>query len=261
MARDTDNEDSGYSAGEDELWQACLAALEPYKAVYGEDFVAEVRDILRRNYCAKRIARWLGRQPHSSVADYVRRVVENYRQEKGLYWLLFIEGDLEAWQKLSVRLANIACKFLCCRGLLYFIAAEVALDYSQSAIEVILRGRFPFDTTFDAWTTVILQNLIRKGARSSRVNGDAVPLDDVGDEWIPDLTVRDLDYEMRIEQVRWAISQLRPDYAEFINLHYMDGLSYEEIVTRLGCEVTVLYDRNKNAKKQLRQILGSNGII
>lgn len=264
MTRDTNDENSGYDADEDEIWRRCLAALDRFKIVYGEDFVAEVRPVLWRNHQRRRIARRLRAQPMLGPDGYVAMIVENYRSKESRYCVLVLERNEMAWDDFTSRLSAYAFKLLRSYGLAAFVAIEFIPDYVQSAVVRILETPFPYDVAFDAWATVILQNLIRKGARGSvnrHLNGSATAFEDYFDESALDPEALDLDHEMRMKKVREAIAQLRPGYAEFINRRYFDGLSYEVIAAELDCSIAILYDRNKNAKRQLRQILEANGII
>jgi RNA polymerase sigma-70 factor (ECF subfamily) len=61
--------------------------------------------------------------------------------------------------------------------------------------------------------------------------------------------------EEQLEQLMWALSQVKPDERELLQLTYWERLSYREVGAVLGCTEKAAGIRISRARQHLRQLL------
>jgi RNA polymerase sigma-70 factor (ECF subfamily) len=61
--------------------------------------------------------------------------------------------------------------------------------------------------------------------------------------------------EEHLEQLMWALSQVKPDERELLQLTYWERLSYREVGAVLGCTEKAAGIRISRARQHLRQLL------
>jgi RNA polymerase sigma factor (sigma-70 family) len=150
-------------------------------------------------------------------------------------------------------------------------AADDAHDFAQQACEIVYREPFPYDVSFDAWTTLILHNCIRQRDSRSRdlIDRDrrviSLDLPDPRVEW-NDFSLYDVLSDVsgltpfeRLEVQEWllqAIGRLRSRVQQQVIINtYFDELSDEDIAQRLGKSKNNVQLLRHRALKRLKQIL------
>jgi RNA polymerase sigma-70 factor (ECF subfamily) len=107
---------------------------------------------------------------------------------------------------------------------------------------------------FDVWITHIAKNMCLDFLRRKKLNKIAlkqIAADDVKDE-----SDCDRDKYSRLES---ALSQLTEEYRLPLMLYYFDGQSTQKIAESLELTVATAQTRLSRARKQLRQLLGTEG--
>jgi RNA polymerase sigma-70 factor (ECF subfamily) len=61
-----------------------------------------------------------------------------------------------------------------------------------------------------------------------------------------------------IERVRRALEKLSPEDRELLKLRHVDGFTYKQIATALGCSVSTAHARVLRAHEHLRKLLGDD---
>lgn len=146
----------------------------------GEDDGARVAAILCRNFAGGRAARIMQRMSAAELAlaptgpgadpdearrlAYRRRVVQTYAAERER--LLALEaGEDAAWAALERQLERSALRILTQHGVRGAYAADRAAELAQQACVLIFRATYPCDVAFDAWSHIVLRNVVH-AARS-----------------------------------------------------------------------------------------------
>ena len=104
---------------------------------------------------------------------------------------------------------------------------------------------------FRAWLFRIARNRVYRTLRKRRIDVDTTDPDDVS-------TASDNapgSSEIDVEQVHRALDRLAPAHREVLVLRFLDGLSYEEIASVVGCPLGTVRSRIHNAKRTLRRTL------
>lgn len=157
-------------------------------------------------------------------------------------------------------------------GALYRFAVQKMKDAHQAedlVQEVCLKAYRAFDrfergTDYKAWLFRILSNTILDLQRKASRKPAEVNLD-MGSSRFP-LTIeaehtRLLDPEQQLlalslaHEVRAAIDDLPPEWQAVVLLSFVEGFSYKEIATLLGCPIGTVMSRLYRARQFLRQRL------
>lgn len=141
---------------------------------------------------------------------------------------------------------------------LHFSGEEaMAKDISQQVFLKLFTsiGQFRFDSEFSTWLYRVVANACVDEQRKRR---RFVPLAE-GKE-MPEMSVKSSQEESFIRRqlavsVRSAIAELSPKLRLPILLKYVEGLSYEEIASALGCSVGTVSSRLNRGHKALAQKL------
>ena len=131
-------------------------------------------------------------------------------------------------------------------------AEEVVQDTFLRAYRAL--GRYEERERFGAWMLRILVNRARTvsamGRRREKLFAEQV------DETLPEATEAHPSERAAVrEEVSRALAQLGPDQREAFLLHYVEGLSYEEMAAITGSGISALKMRVKRSCERLREIL------
>ncbi len=131
-------------------------------------------------------------------------------------------------------------------------AEEVVQDTFLRAYRAL--GRYEERERFGAWMLRILVNRARTvsamGRRREKLFAEQV------DETLPEATEAHPSERAALrEEVSRALAQLGPDQREAFLLHYVEGLSYEEMAAITGSGISALKMRVKRSCERLREIL------
>ena len=131
-------------------------------------------------------------------------------------------------------------------------AEEVVQDTFVRAYRAL--GRYEERERFGAWLLRILVNRARTVSAIGRRREKMFP--DQVDESLPEASeAHPADRAALREEMARALSQLGPDQREAFLLHYVEGLSYEEMAAVTGSGVSALKMRVKRSCERLREIL------
>lgn len=127
------------------------------------EHVERVCSILRANLCSGRWRRAstedcqvLDELTDDCLHDYCARIAENYWSE-----IARQTAQRDPWQELYDQLEQHARSILYQRmGFAFAAACQQACDYAQEACQLILKGSYPYDVPYSAWTGRILINCI-----------------------------------------------------------------------------------------------------
>ena len=131
-------------------------------------------------------------------------------------------------------------------------AEEVVQDTFVRAYRAL--GRYEERERFGAWLLRILVNRARTVSAMGRRRERLFP--DRADDTLPEAAEAHPSERAALrEEVARALAQLGPDQREAFLLHYVEGLSYEEMAAVTGSGVSALKMRVKRACDRLREIL------
>lgn len=231
----------------------------------GPAVTAEILQVLSANLAGGRIAFYLANRPSGSPDDYVRRVCECYLRLHPYLRQLQVEKSAPAWDALLAKMQRWGYSFLLKKG---FDRSEatyrLAYDYSADAAAALVHARFPYDTEFDPWAVVLLQNTCRKRMRAAvRQNGGAPAEVSAGDAWMesfPDPRADDYirSFDLR-QEIRQAFETLSVDERQVLRLYYFDELKPADIAARLGRPSSYVYAIKFRALARLKEVLAQNG--
>ena len=131
-------------------------------------------------------------------------------------------------------------------------AEEVVQDTFLRAYRAL--GRYEERERFGAWLLRILVNRARTVSAIGRRREKMFP--DQTDESLPEASeAHPADRAALREEMARALAQLGTDQREAFLLHYVEGLSYEEMAAITGSGVSALKMRVKRSCERLREIL------
>ena len=131
-------------------------------------------------------------------------------------------------------------------------AEEVVQDTFLRAYRAL--GRYEERERFGAWLLRILVNRARTVSAMGRRREKMFP--DHVNETLPEVTqAHPAERAALREEMGRALAQLGPDQREAFLLHYVEGLSYEEMAAVTGSGISALKMRVKRSCERLREIL------
>jgi len=238
--------------------------LESLKQEKGEEIVRMVKPILLTNLDRGRIQLFVDSQV-SRVREYAWQVARNYPELNPYLHQLQSEKVSNVWEPLFERMRTWAYNFLVRKG---FKADETTQDIAnECATEAavnILGAYFPYDTEFDPWAHVIVQNacrkFIRKGMKKSAIPEESIV--DIDDEMVslvdPPIENRG-GAEEPVTDLKEALSYLSNSRRQVLELIYFEGLSPEEAARKMKKSIGAIYSLQFNALVDLRKILSKIG--
>jgi RNA polymerase sigma factor (sigma-70 family) len=239
--------------------------LKNLEAQVDQALAPEIYQVLRTNLERNRIAYFLHNCPGSTLDEYVQRVVEIYRRLHPYLYELQEEKSEAAWVALLARMERWAYSYLIKKGFEYSDATrQLAQDYCADASIKLVHARFPYDTEFDPWVVVLLQNICRKGMRTAvRHDGGLHAQTSMDEEWVENLPDPDGDGSNSIFDFRQDLFQafktLEPDERQVLQLYYFQGFKPAEIAARLGKGPSFVYSIKFLALAKLKKVLAQNG--
>jgi RNA polymerase sigma factor (sigma-70 family) len=220
----------------------------------------QIRPILFTNLDRGRIRRFTDGRT-DLIPVYVWHVAERFSELNGYLHLLQSERSIEVWGPLFERMQTWAYNFFLRKN---FAAnketQEIAVECATDAAISLLSAHFPYDTDFDAWAHIIVQNscrkFIHKALKKSAVpDGNKVDLQDDlvnPDDPLPDIQVLQKESGAELEN---ALAQLSDERRSVIKLIFFDELEPEEVARKLGKSVGAVYSLQFHGLRDLRKIL------
>lgn len=133
-----------------------------------------------------------------------------------------------------------------------------ANDLLQDTLERAARQGIPADIRNPrAWLSTIMHNMFIDRCRSAQRAPVHEPLDESHGDVVTsiDATEEPVWSQVTIEDVRAALDQLDPTFANVYRMHAFEHRSYEQIATVLKIERVTVGTRLNRARKMLRQVL------
>jgi RNA polymerase sigma factor (sigma-70 family) len=118
------------------------------------------------------------------------------------------------------------------------------------------RGR-PFRSWLYRIATNAANHWARRQKRDRRRTGEAAPHDAIS----PEDTRRRLSVDGELEQAQRALLSLPPRQQAVIALHYLEGLSVEDVAQAVGCRVGTVKSRLSRARAALREMLLTGEVV
>lgn len=247
---------------EQALTAALQQAIQQVAAQHGKSLAQAITPIILANMDRGRVHNFLDSRENGQPEEYVWRVLAYY--QKWQPYLTKIQEDRlpDLWQPLYEKLKRWAYNYLFRKN---FHAAtdrkaQMAADCATIAATKLLNARFPYDTDFDPWAYVLVQNVTLKHLYQEYKDA-AANLQQVDDweEWetvLPGLTTqghRDI-IELR-QSLLTTIDQLASDARkQIVVLHYFDGLSFQQIAQIMGRSDSATHKLHFDALQNLRKI-------
>ena len=224
-------------------------------------FIKHVRSILLTNLDRNRPQRFIEGDIRA-VRDYVQRVIDGYQKYEYFIHRLLNEQAVEEWAPLAEKIERWAFWFLVHSGYqadLY--TQEIAKECTNEAAIQILHAYFPYDTDFNPWARIIVNNTCRKYFR------DKAKKSEVQEHQLVDIeTVEHLleapaydDRRHQYEDILEAVNSLSDLRRAVIMMTYFDEMSASEIAEKLGKNVSSIYSLRFYAIEELKKILDRNG--
>lgn len=163
-----------------------------------------------------------------------------------------LDGDVEAFSTLVERYYDHYVRFA-----VHLVgnredAEEVVQDTFLRAYRAL--GRYEERERFGAWLLRILVNRARTVSAMGRRREKLFP--DQIDETLPEAAeAHPAERAALREEMGRALDRLGPDQREAFLLHYVEGLSYEEMAAVTGSGVSALKMRVKRSCERLREFL------
>lgn len=254
--------ESGTNVDLETLHHQLEQALERLAEIRGDELARRIKPILLANLDRGRIHRFLDGKPERTQS-YVWQVADGFSTLHVYLHQLQHERDPEAWQPLYERMQTWAYNFFLRKN---FAAddhtREIAIECATEAAIHLLNSHFPYDTDFDPWAHILVQNTCRKFIQTS-LKKSVVPQekqvdleDDLADLNDPPLEAQMLMTELGAE-LESALAQLSEARRSVVRMLYFDGMDLEEIAEKLGKSTGAVYSLHFNALGDLRKILSA----
>jgi RNA polymerase sigma factor (sigma-70 family) len=246
----------------DDIHRHLEEALRALAGARGDELARQIKPILLANLDRGRVHKFTEGEANR-IRAYVWRVADGFSSLQARLRQLQIKRDPEAWAPLYERMQTWAYNFLVRKN---FAAGdhtrEIAIECAHEAAISLVNSHFPYDTGFDPWAHILVQNACRKfihrslkksvvpEARQVELEDDLVDPHDLLLE--PQMLRRELD-----EELESALAQLPEARRNVIQMIYFDELEPQEIAQKLGKSVGAVYSLQFNALRDLRKILST----
>jgi RNA polymerase sigma factor (sigma-70 family) len=239
-------------------------ALNTLAETEGDGLARQLQPILLANLDRGRVHSFLEGNP-GRIPDYVRRVAEAYTSLNPYLHKLQTERSAEAWGPLFERMQTWAYNFFLRKNFARDNRTrEIAVECATEAAVSLLNAHFPYDTEFEPWAHILVQNTCRKyiqhAFRKSEVPQDKkVDLDDSDNLASPNEELLEMDALQREagHEIMEAMKQLSEARRQVIQAIYFDEMEPEETARRMGRSVGAIYSLQFQALKDLRKILST----
>ncbi len=244
------------------LLPALEAALQRLAQHQSDELAHQLRPILLTNLDRGRIQTFTAGRS-DQIPAYLESVASNFTTLHTLIHQLQIERSPEAWTPLYERMQTWAYNFFLRKN---FTAGdhtlELAAECAAEAAAALLTAYFPYDTDFDPWAHILVQNSCRKYIQKS-LQKSVVPEDkkiELNDDLIdppeplPEWQTLQKELGTQLDE---AISQLPELRRAVIQMLYFDELEPAEIAQKLGKSLGAVYSLHFNALADLRKILST----
>ena len=238
-------------------------ALKAFAESKGEILARQIKPILLTNLDRGRVENFIQGDP-GRIREYVHCVADGFSALHPYLHELQKEQSHTAWEPLYKRMLTWAYNYLLRKG---FAGDQNTLDLATGcaadAAIILLDAHFPYDTEFDPWAHIIVQNACRKFMYRNQKKS-MVPEDkkvELEDELIdPDTPLPEISalQQQSGEELSKAMDQLTEARRAVVHAIYFDDLSPEQIARRLDKTIGAVYTLHFHALEDLRKILSAN---
>jgi RNA polymerase sigma factor (sigma-70 family) len=256
------NQRTGTSLESDNFRQALEQALHSLAEIHEAGFIRQLKLILLKNLDRGRLQSFTeGRLDH--VSAYVGRVANSFSTLQPYLTKLQSERDPETWAPLFERMQTWAYNFLLRKG---FAAEErtreLAAERATEAAVTILNAHFPYDTDFDPWAHILVQNTCRKFIHRELKKSE-VPAEQMVE--LHENLVNPTDFLLELQtlqkeagsEIVKALGQLSEARRSVIQSIYFEEMAPEEVAQQMGKSVGAIYSLQFHALQDLRKILST----
>lgn len=253
------DEDSSHS----DLTARLEQALEQ-RTLKNSQLVQKIRSLLYRSVEYGRATRVLGEDPDSTACrEYVNQVITNYQachevvarleRREPREWIITIK-KINRWANGYMKQRHIHGP----------LRKECVEECVPNAVLAFFTGTYYYDTEFDAWLCVLVQNVCRKYIKEQRhpnhtAETDAVSYDKfefllealADNNALDSQRFREL-RSLLLEAVEKLSSKARQ---QLIILHYFEGFSFQEIAQKMERSLNAVYKLHFDALNELRDNL------
>ncbi len=228
------------------------------------DLRQKIRVILHQSVEYGRVRRVIGDSPDDDVClEYVRQVIDRYEKHHSSVAYLQ-KGDPDTWQQWIRKIQGWANGFMKKHHIHGPLRKRSVEMCTTNSVLAFLSGTYHFDTVFEAWFCVLVQNVCRKYIKEelhpNRVNLDqALPIDkfDFQSDLLKD---KDASQSQRLRELRIdlleSIDNLSSENRkQLILLHYFHGFSLKEIARKMNKSLNAIYKLHFDALADLRNNL------
>ena len=245
---------------EEDTRLAIEAAIKTLAESKGEELIRQIRPILYTNLDRGRVTYFTNGNT-ALIPAYLSLVLENYTVLHEYIHRLQIERNTEAWEPLFQRMQTWAYNFFLRKNFSTdHTTEEAAIECATEAAITLLHAHFPYDTEFDPWAHMIVQNTCRK-FMTRALKKSVVPPEnkvDLNENQVdPDEVLLESQALRResIAGLESMLSQLSEARRRVIEYIYFQDMAPEEVARILNKSVGAIYSLQFQALRDLRKIL------
>ncbi len=244
------------------IQQKIEEALDELAESRGKELSRQIRPILFTNLDRGRV-KYSTNGDADLISSYVWRVANEFSAQFEYIRQIQSKRSTEVWEPLFERMQIWAYNFFLRKN---FAAdpntQEIAAECATDAALTLLNAHFPYDTDFDPWAHIIVQNACRKYIHKN-LKKSAVPQESMVDlqenfidpnEVLPE--VRALQKESGVE-LTYLLAQLSDARRSVIEFIYLNDMSPVEVAEKMGKSVGAIYSLQFHALGDLRKILST----
>jgi RNA polymerase sigma factor (sigma-70 family) len=228
--------------------------------------IQTVNSLLHRSVEYGRATRALGENPEEQKCrEYVDNVIVFYQKYHSTITCLERQ-DPEIWTATINKIRMWANGYLKNQHIDGSLRTKSVEECVPNAVLAYLSSVYHYDTEFDAWFCVLVQNVCRKYIKDQMRNGrmlekEALSIDEVDyllekladDRELDSRRLKELRSEL-LEATKRLSSEARQ---QLIILYYFSGFSFKEIAQTMGKSMNAIYKLHFDALNELRGNLGN----
>jgi DNA-directed RNA polymerase specialized sigma24 family protein len=223
-----------------------------------------ISTLLHRSVEYGRAQKALGENPdHTACREYIENVV-NYYQEYNSLVTHLERGDTETWLEAIKKIQMWANGYFMGRNIYGRLRKKCVEECVPNAVMAYLSSSYYYDTDFDAWFCVLVQNVCRKYIKEQHHPNNTVQTQalsyDKFEFLLEALADKNEINSRKLSELRSilleAVEQLSSNARrELIIQLYFSDYSFKEIAARMDKTLNAAYKVHFDALNELRDIL------
>lgn len=232
-----------------------------------QQLLKNVRALLHRSLEYGRAGRVLGSNPTDLECQQYVDAVTGYYQQHQVIVTCLEKRDEEAWTKTINKIRMWANSYLSNQQIDGPLRIKIVEECVPNAVLTFLSSIYHYDTEFDAWFCVLVQNVCKKYIKdqmrpAAMLEKEALSVDhsELLLERLADGKALDANRqrELRAELLE-AIKKLSSTARQDLIIHYYFlNFSFKEIGAKLNKSMSAIYKLHHDAIKELRSIMDDN---